>query len=202
VPRLLPSLSASFVRGAAALALAGLLAGCATYQPPAEPPFYRSLVAPGSEVDAAAAASMVSGFRANNGLGPVTMDPELNRLAKQHSQVQAAKMKTGHDIGDGTLEQRAKAAGYKYTRIAENVAGGYHTLAEAFSGWRDSSGHRKNMLMPQATRIGVAVAQAPGSKYKVFWTMILAEPGEPKVVVLTTGAPLPSSVPDTVINVH
>jgi uncharacterized protein YkwD len=144
---------------------------------------------------------MVSGFRANNGLGPVSVDPELNRLALQHSQAQAARNKVGHEIG-GTLAERARAAGYKYTRIAENVAGGYHTLAEAFSGWRDSSGHRKNMLLKDATRIGVAVAQAPGSKYKVFWTMILAQPGEPKVVVLSTGEPLPSGLPDTVINVR
>ena len=68
----------------------------------------------------------------------------------------ARKTTVGHDVGDGTLDARARADGYEYARIAENVAGGYQTLAEAFSGWRDSPDHKKNMLMPSATRIGIA----------------------------------------------
>jgi hypothetical protein len=32
--------------------------------------------------------------------------------------------------------------------------------------------------------------------------MILAQPGEPKIVIMSTGAPLPSGLPDTVINVR
>jgi uncharacterized protein YkwD len=57
----------------------------------------------------------------------------------------------------------------------ENVGAGYHTLAEAFSGWRDSPSHRANMLN-RGTRMGIASAYAPGSKYKVFWALILAGP--------------------------
>jgi uncharacterized protein YkwD len=168
----------------------GLLAACSTstYVPPAMPSFYRNLSPVGSEVDAAAAASMVSGFRKNNGLGPVTLDPALNRIAKEHAVAMARKTTVGHDVGDGKLDARARAGGYEYARIAENVAGGYQTLAEAFSGWRDSPDHKKNMLMPSATRIGIAVAQAPGYKYKVFWTMVVAEPDTRPVAVMPTGA--------------
>ena len=50
------------------------------------------------------------------------------------------------------------------------------TLAEAFSGWRDSPPHRANMLLKDATQMGIAAAYAPGSKYKVFWALILAAP--------------------------
>jgi hypothetical protein len=32
------------------------------------------------------------------------------------------------------------------------------------------------MLLPGATRFGIATAYAPGSKYKVFWALVLAEP--------------------------
>jgi uncharacterized protein YkwD len=194
-------------RGAARLAILGisaaLLAGCAgrtavSYAPPQEPSFYRNLVAPGSEVDGVATAEMVSGFRANNGLGAVTLDPELTRIAEKHSRAMVRQGKVSHDAGDGQLDARARAVGYRYSRIAENVAGGYQTLAEAFSGWRESAGHRKNMLMPSATRIGIAVAQAPGHKYKVFWTMVLAEPdtgggsGSDRVV---WGAPIAGLMP-------
>ncbi|MGQ4275386.1 CAP domain-containing protein [Terrihabitans sp. B22-R8] len=176
-----------------AIALAGLMiAACSTkapYQPPQEPSMYRSLVPAGAQVDGEATAEMVSGFRRNNGLGPVTLDPALTRIAEEHSRAMARRGQVSHDAGDGPLDARARKQGYRYARIAENVAGGYHTLAEAFSGWRESAGHRKNMLMPSATRIGIAVAQAPGHKYKVFWTMVVAEPDQAPNRPVVWGAP-------------
>jgi uncharacterized protein YkwD len=51
-------------------------------------------------------------------------------------------------------------------------------LAEAFSGWRDSPPHRANMLKPGVTRMGIAAVYAPNSKYKVFWTLIMASPDD------------------------
>jgi uncharacterized protein YkwD len=60
----------------------------------------------------------------------------------------------------------------------ENIGAGYHTLAEAFSGWRDSPPHRANMLNGNVTKMGIAAAYAPQSKYKVFWSLILARPDE------------------------
>ena len=60
-------------------------------------------------------------------------------------------------------------------RVAvENVSAGYHTLAEAFSGWRDSPPHKANMLKNGVTKLGIAASYAPNTKYKVFWTLILA----------------------------
>ncbi|MGL4974346.1 MAG: CAP domain-containing protein, partial [Bosea sp. (in: a-proteobacteria)] len=47
-------------------------------------------------------------------------------------------------------------------------------LAEAFSGWRDSEQHNKVMKASRATRMGIATAYAPGSKYKVYWALVLA----------------------------
>jgi uncharacterized protein YkwD len=162
-----------------------LLSACtATTKIADQPSFYRNLSAPGAEVDSQAAASMISGYRQNNGRGPVTIDPVLTQIAKSHALEMAGKTKVGHDVGSGNLDVRAAKAGYAYARIAENVAGGYQTLAEAFSGWRDSPDHKKNMLMPQATRIGIAVAQAPGFKYKVFWAMVVAEPEAHPVPVM------------------
>ena len=59
----------------------------------------------------------------------------------------------------------------------ENVSAGYHTLAEAFSGWRDSPPHRANMLKSGVTKLGIAASYAPNTKYKVFWTLILGVNG-------------------------
>ena len=154
------------------------LAGCAdNFVPKSEPSFYRNLAQPGAQLDAAAAASMISGYRANNGLPAVELDFGLMRLAQTQAEVMAKRDKLDHGTGKPFV-QRLKASGYDAKRAAENISAGYHTLAEAFSGWRDSNPHRANMLLAGATRIGIAAVYTPGSKYKVYWAMIIAEPDE------------------------
>ena len=156
------------------------LGGCAdTYVPKAEPSFYRNLARPGAELDAAAAASMISGYRANNGLPVVELDADLMRLARVQAETMAKRDKLDHGAGKPFV-QRLKASGYAAKRAAENISAGYHTLAEAFSGWRDSNPHRVNMLLAGATRMGIAAVYTPASKYKVYWAMIIAEPDDDK----------------------
>jgi uncharacterized protein YkwD len=160
-----------------ALVMAG---GCAdTSVPKAEPSFYRNLAQPGAELDATTAASMISGYRANNRLPVVALDPELMRLAQTQAEVMAKRDKLDHGAGKPFV-QRLKASGYDARTAAENISAGYHTLAEAFSGWRDSAPHRANMLLAGATRMGIAAVYTPASKYKVYWSLILAEPDEKK----------------------
>ena len=169
-----------FIRLLMAVSGVMLLAGCAdSYMPKSEPSFYRNLARPGAELDAAAAASMISGYRANNGLPTVELDPELMRLAQAQAEIMAKKDKLDHGAGKPFV-QRLKASGYDAKRAAENIGAGYHTLAEAFSGWRDSNPHRANMLLGGATRMGIAAVYTPASKYKVYWSLILAEPDETK----------------------
>lgn len=152
------------------------LGGCAdSYAPKGEPSFYRNLAQPGAELDAAAAASMISGYRANNGLPAVALDTELMRLAQAQAEIMAKRDKLDHGAGKPFV-QRLKASGYDAKTAAENISAGYHTLAEAFSGWRNSSPHRANMLLAGATRMGIAAVYTPASKYKVYWSLILAEP--------------------------
>lgn len=151
--------------------------GCAGEAPPpssGQPSFYRNL-AEGGQLDPAAAASMISGYRSNNGLGAVTLDPVLMKFAEDHSRAMVSRDKLDHNVGKG-LTQRIR--GYDAKVAVENVSAGYHTLAEAFSGWRDSPPHRANMLKSDVTRMGIAAIYSPRSKYKVFWTLILAAPDE------------------------
>jgi uncharacterized protein YkwD len=160
-----------------ALVLAGL-AACASVTgelPSGEPTFYRDLTKPGAKLDAGAAASMLSGYRRNNGLPAVTLDPELMQLAEQQSRAMVSKNQLSHNAG-GAFSERMAKAGYHARAAAENISAGYYTLAEAFSGWRDSPPHRANMLLKGATRMGIAAVYSPGSKYKVFWSLILVDP--------------------------
>lgn len=168
MPRLLSILFAA--------ASAALLAACAAYELEKSPPFYESLARPGAEVNVAAAAGMFSDYRRANGLPPVSADPVLTEMARDQARRMASVDRVTHDPGGRGFVDRLKASNYPAARASENVGAGYHTLAEAFSGWRDSPSHNKNMLMPGATRFGIATAYAPSSKYKVFWALILAEP--------------------------
>jgi uncharacterized protein YkwD len=162
------------MRAAAAILITLLLAGCAGNEAPVQQPsMYADMAVPGAKLDAQAAAIMISQYRQNNGLGTVVVDPELTRLAEQQSQAMAARNKMDHNV-KGPLDKRLGASGYPATVAVENISAGYHTLAEAFSGWRDSPPHKANMLKNGVTKLGIAATYAPNTKYKVFWTLILA----------------------------
>jgi uncharacterized protein YkwD len=160
-----------------ALSLAAL-GGCADNSPPpGQPSFYIDLATSDAALDANAAQSMISGYRKNNGLGLVTLDPQLMQLAGDQARTMAAKDKLDHDVGR-PFQARIQRSGFDAAVAVENIGAGYHTLAEAFSGWRDSPPHRANMLNSNVTKMGIAAAYAPQSKYKVFWSLILAKPDE------------------------
>jgi uncharacterized protein YkwD len=150
------------------------LGGCmADTKAPDQPTMYLSMANGGATLDPQAAASMISLYRQNNGLGGVAVDPDLMKLAALQSEAMAKRNKLDHDV-KGPLERRLGASGYPAKLAVENVSAGYHTLAEAFSGWRDSPPHKANMLKNGVTKLGIAATYAPGTKYKVFWTLILA----------------------------
>jgi uncharacterized protein YkwD len=150
-----------------------MLAGCMSDSQPEQPTMYLSMANGGATLDPQAAASMISLYRQNNGLGKVMVDPDLMKLAETQSTAMAGRNKLDHDV-KGPLTRRLGASGYPATVAVENVSAGYHTLAEAFSGWRDSPPHRANMLSRDVTKLGIAASYAPNTKYKVFWTLILA----------------------------
>ena len=132
------------MRAAAAILIALLLAGCAGNEAPVQQPsMYADMAVPGAKLDAQAAAIMISQYRQNNGLGTVVVDPDLMRLAESQSQAMAAANKMDHDVR-APLAKRLSAGGYPATVAVENVSAGYHTLAEAFSGWRDSPAPRQH----------------------------------------------------------
>jgi uncharacterized protein YkwD len=164
------------------LAILGLLvlAGCAGEIAPSteQPAMYLNMAEPGAKLDPMAAASMISLYRQNNGLGAVTVDPDLTRLAEEQSMAMASRNKLDHDV-KAPLAKRLNAGGYPATLAVENVSAGYHTMAEAFSGWRDSPPHKANMLKSGVNKLGIAASFAPNTKYKVFWTLILAS-SEPR----------------------
>ena len=156
-----------------AIAILFALGGCADErQAPATPSFYRTLASESAHVDPIAARDMISVYRRNNGLPTLVVDAALQKAAEEQAQAMAHAGSYGRDQEDG-FKKRLAGVGAG-TGSVENISAGYHTLAEAFSGWRESKSHNANMLNPGVARMGIATAYAPGSKYKVYWALVLA----------------------------
>ncbi len=113
-------------------------------------------------------AQMVSGLRAENGLGPVRTNPKLEQAAERHAQDMAKRGFFSHTGSNGSsVGKRARWAGYRFCVIAENIAKGQRSAAEAMQSWMTSPGHRRNLLDRRMKEIGVA--RAPGN----VWVMVL-----------------------------
>jgi uncharacterized protein YkwD len=161
----------------AALIAALTLVGCgeSLETKPLNPEAMRALAK--VRVDPAAAAAMLSAYRASHGLGPVRLDAQLTTIAQQQANAMAASHELSHDVA-GSFASRILAAGLDAPSAAENIGGGFYTLEEAFKAWRDSPAHNANLLMPRAALFGIAIAKDGRSRFGVFWTMEVAAEAE------------------------
>jgi len=160
---------------AAPLAVA-LLSACSTISSIADtsPVFHSATSVETGVVNADEAAALISDYRRGKGLGPVTVDPTLMQIAKVHSDRMAAADTMSHVLpGEVSYDARLAAGGFVPSDASENVAAGQPNLASVLDAWRASPGHNANLLDPQATKIGIALSIASGSKYKYYWTLDL-----------------------------
>jgi hypothetical protein len=119
---------------------------------------------------AASPADMISDFRLKHGEKRVTLDGALTRIAHDQAQAMASKDVLDHDVlGHFTTRVGPAGAG----RAAENIAYGYEGFPKTLDQWINSSGHRKNLLLPGATRVGVASVKSAKSG-RTYWAMVIA----------------------------
>jgi len=157
------------------LALVALLTGCVETHPAATPVMYRSLASPGAVVDQDAAADLMNGHRKLKGLAPLTPDPTLEKIAAD-----AAHELAAHNQPDAAVAAHARqalaAAHIPTAHVGQNLSGGYYTVADAISGWLGAPRQERTISLPGATRFGMASAYVPGSKYTVYWALVVAGP--------------------------
>ena len=115
-------------------------------------------------------AESISNFRMQHGEGRVTSDATLNRIALEQAKAMAAKDTLDHDVL-GSFSSRISPAGAG--RAAENIAYGYDTFEKTLDQWINSSGHRRNLLLHNASRIGVASVRNETSR-RTYWAMEIA----------------------------
>ena len=139
--------------------------------------FSRSLDTLPGVVDSAAAARIISAYRASRGLGPVTVNATLTSLAADQARLMGRADTMAHVLpGQVKFKRRIALGGYKAAFVAENLGAGYQSLESAIKRWQASPSHDENLLLPQIKEIGIAVAHVPEGRYASYWALVLADP--------------------------
>ncbi|MEO6549572.1 MAG: CAP domain-containing protein [Ferruginibacter sp.] len=110
-------------------------------------------------------------FRSSQGLSDLIMVSELNAIAQKHSEDMA-----GGRVGFGHtgFEKRNNLAAQSikpFHSFAENVAYGARSGKEVVKMWKNSSGHRRNML-GKYKYIGIGIAT--NKQGQIFYTQVFA----------------------------
>ena len=116
---------------------------------------------------------LISNFRVSQGLGRVTMDPTLNRIAQEQATAMAARDVLDHEVA-GSFSSRVASSGSGHA--AENIAYGHDNFTKTLDQWIKSSGHRENLLMQSASRVGVGSAKSSKTG-RTYWALVIA--GDP-----------------------
>jgi len=124
---------------------------------------------------------LTNAFRQQNGLPALTDNSNLNQAAQTQSQNMALQDFFDHTGLDGSHPwDRMTAAGYHWSRAAENIAAGQRTPEEVVTAWINSPGHRANMLDPNVKDIGVGyyelVNDTGNVNYNRYWTQVFGAP--------------------------
>jgi uncharacterized protein YkwD len=130
-----------------------------------------------TRLDAEKARDLVNAYRKEKGLRPLKLQPALTEAARAHARDLAKWDRISHFGSDGSNPwDRVKRAGYNAKLAAENVGTGQVTIDEVMKGWQGSPGHNRNLLLPEAEHMGVALVQDPKTEFKTFWTLVIASP--------------------------
>ncbi len=114
--------------------------------------------------------SLVNQERAKAGLPALKADMRLVLLARKKSQDLIDKNYFSHTSPTyGSPFDMMKAAGITYGTAGENLAGSY-SVESAHTALMNSEGHRRNILNPAFTHIGIGIVH--GGTYGMMFTQM------------------------------
>src|SRR5262249_52408049 len=116
--------------------------------------------------------TLINNYRAQNALGPLVLTQTLGASSDYHSTDMATYNYVDHTLHDGTTwSQNMIDFGYTYPAyLGENIAAGYDTAADVFTGWKNSSGHNANMLSSTFKAIGIGRVTTASATYHTYWS--------------------------------
>ena len=130
-----------------------------------------------ARLDPEAALARINALRTERGLKALALDPALSSAAQRHAEDLATLQDAVHIGSDGGDPfDRVAAAGFDAVTVGENVSAGQRGQDEAIDGWIESPAHLATILAPSVTHFGVALAYDPTTRFRTYWTMVVAEP--------------------------
>ena len=109
---------------------------------------------------------------------PLRWSAALEHVARQQAAWMAEAGRLSHAGRQGqTLAQRATAAGYRFARLAENLALGQDDVPEAIAAWMASDAHCANLFDAGVSEM--ALACAPMADGQPIWVLVLGRPQGP-----------------------
>lgn len=97
--------------------------------------------------------------REKQGMGELLINPTLNQVAANKAQHMVRNHYFSHTSPEGLSPWHwFEEEGYQYKYAGENLAINYKTAEEQQSAWMKSPTHKKNILNPNYTEIGIATA--------------------------------------------
>lgn len=114
---------------------------------------------------------LINTYRAQNGLGALSMSTNLNRASTWMAADMGQKNYFSHTDSLGRSPSgRSIDCGYPQG-AGENIAAGtnWSTASAVFAAWKASAGHNANMLNGSYRQIGIARVFTSGSTYGWYW---------------------------------
>lgn len=149
-----------------------------------------------SEMSAGALLSATNQERANNGLGPLTLNSKLNSSAQSKANDMVARDYWAHNTPDGQEPWIFfDAAGYQYQKAGENLAYGFGTSAATVTGWMNSPSHRANMLDSGYTEVGFGFTNGANFVATGNETVVVAHYAKPLNATPPPPPPAPAPAP-------
>ena len=125
-------------------------------------------------LDPADVQARITAYRRAHALCAVTIDAGLMALAQAQADSMARANQLSHEIS-GSLDHRLNAARHPKGYAIENVSAGYADADAALAGWQRSPGHNANLLDTHMHRMGIAAADAPGTRFKTYWALMMTD---------------------------
>jgi uncharacterized protein YkwD len=124
----------------------------------------------------------VNAERAAAGVPPLLADPRLDVAAQHHAEDMLVRSYYSHISPDGTSPaSRTRKSGYASHIVGENIARGPVAVQEVMNNWMGSTEHRRNLLLPAFTHLGVGVVVGHNAAMgdTVIWVQDFGSPAGP-----------------------
>ena len=129
---------------------------------------------------------LVNGEREKVNAPPLQLSSQLEAAAQSHAEDMAENDFVTPVSPQGIdTAGRVTAAGYASTNVTENLGINHSQPQEILEQWLDSPGYRLSLLNPEYTEAGLGYANNPTSRFKHYWSLVLAVPGANDTAVVS-----------------